>query len=103
MHAEISSRKYRNSPLVQGRLKLSCIVFVSMPPTVLNEDLISRYKSLVASFFVEPPKEADVGSFGSEKEFNFSVDSTTKTNFQTKEQEMSAEKNKAARKNISTK
>ena len=40
MHVEISSVKYRNSPLVKGRVELSCIVFVSMPPTVLNEDLI---------------------------------------------------------------
>ena len=49
IHAEISSLKYRPSPLVQGGLELSCIVFVSMPPTVLNENLISRYNSLVTS------------------------------------------------------
>ena len=49
IHAEISSLNYRNSPLVQSGLELSCIIFVSIPPTVSNENLISRYKSLVAS------------------------------------------------------
>ena len=48
-----------------------------MPPTVLNENLISRYTSLVASLYVEPPKEAEVGSFENEKETDISVDSTT--------------------------
>ena len=52
---------------MQGGLELSCKVYVSMPPTVLNEKLISRYKSLVASLYVEPPKEAEVGSFEREK------------------------------------
>ena len=51
------------NPLVQGGLELSCKVYVSMPPTVLNENLISRYKSLVASLYVGPPKEGEVGSF----------------------------------------
>ena len=61
-----------------------------MPPIVLNENLISRYKSLVASLYVEPPKEVEVGSFESEKELDFTVDSTTairttaKTNIPTK-------------------
>ena len=77
MHAELSSDKYRKSPLVQGGLELSCKVYVSMPPTVLNENLISRYKSLIASLYVEPQKEAEVGSFENEKETNISVDSTT--------------------------
>ena len=62
IHAEISFVKYRNCPLVQGRLELSWVVFVSMPPTVLNENLISRYKSLVASLYDESPKEVEVGS-----------------------------------------
>ena len=70
--------------MVQGGLELSCIVFVSMPPTVLNENLISRYKSLVTSLYVEPPKEAEVGNFECEKQTDFSIDSTTKTKVQTK-------------------
>ena len=74
---ELSSDKYRKSPLVQGSLELSCKVYVSMPPTVLNKNLISRYKSLVASLYVEPPKEAEVGSFENEQETDISVDSTT--------------------------
>ena len=87
-----------NSHLIQGGLVLSCIVCVSIPPTVLNQTLISRDKLLVASLYVKPPKQA--GSFESEKETNFSVDSTTKTNFQIKNnrksQETGAQKNKAA-------
>ena len=107
MHAEISSVKYRNPPLVQGGLKLLCIVFVSMPPTVLNENLISRYKSFVVSLYVESPKEEEAGIFESEKEADFSVDSTTtktKTNVQTKNkrksQETSTEKQSPAKKQI---
>ena len=103
MHAEISSVKYRNSPLLQGELELSYIVFISIPPAALNENLISRYGSLVASFYVEPPKEAEVGSFESGKETDFSVDSTTKTIIQTKKRkspEMSAEINKPSEKKL---
>ena len=55
-----------------------------MPPTVLNENLLSRYKSLVASLYVEPLKEADVGSFEREEhQTDFSIKST-KTGVQTK-------------------
>ena len=71
MHAEISSLKSTKSPLVQEELELSYIVFVSKPPTVLNQNLISRYKSLVASLYVEPPKEKEVGSLESKKETDF--------------------------------
>lgn len=42
MHAEILIAKYRNRPMLQGGLELSCIAFVSMPPTALNESLIGR-------------------------------------------------------------
>ena len=84
IHAEISSVKYRHSPLVQGVLELSCKVFVPMPSTVLNENLISKYKSLVAPLYVEPIKEAEVGSFEREKhQTDFSIKST-KTGVQTK-------------------
>ena len=70
--------------MVQGGLELSCKVFVSMPPTVLNENLLSRYKSLVASLYVEPLKEAEVGSFEREEhQIDFSIKST-KTGVQTK-------------------
>ena len=71
LHAEISSVEYRNSPLVQGGVELSWIVFVSMASTVLTVNLITRYKSLVASLYIEP-KEAKVYSFESEKKIFFS-------------------------------
>ena len=80
-HAEISSGKYRHSPLAQGVLGLSRKVFVSMPPTVLNE---SRYKSLVASLFVEPPKEAEVGSSEREEHQTDVLIKSTKIGVQTK-------------------
>ena len=67
IHAEISSVKYRHSPLVQGGLELLCKVFVSIPPTVLNKNLISRYKSFVASSYAEPPKEPELRSFEREE------------------------------------
>ena len=91
------------SPLVRGGLELSCIVFVSMPPTVLNENLISRYKSLVTSLHVEPPKEAKVGSFECEKQTGFSIDSTTKTKVQTKLKRKSQETSASGGKNKPTK
>ena len=55
-----------------------------MQPTGLNENLISRCKSLVASLYVEPPKEAEVSSFERQKhQTDFSIKST-KTGVQTK-------------------
>ena len=67
-----------------------------MSPAVLNENLISRYKSLVASLYVEHPKKAEAGSSKSEKETDFSVELATKANVQTKNkrklQEIKAEK-----------
>ena len=55
-----------------------------MPPTVLNENLLSRYKSLVASLYIEPLKEAEVGNFEREEhQTDFSIKST-KTGVQTK-------------------
>ena len=103
IHAEISSLKYRHSPLVQGRLELSCKLFVSMPPTVLNENLISRYKSLVASLYVEPPKEAKVGSFEREEhQTDFSIKSTKqvfKQNFKESHNRAHQEKLNLMRKN----
>ena len=63
--------------MAQGGLEVSCKVFVSMPPNVLNENLISRYKSLVTSIYVEPPKEAETGSFErKEHQTDFPIKST---------------------------
>ena len=106
MHAELSSDKYRKFPLVQGGLKLSCKVYVSMPPTVLNENLISRYKSLVASLYVEPPKEAKVGSLENEKETDISVDSTTakvKSKVETKKKRKSQPETSTEKQNLAKK
>ena len=57
---------------------------MSKPPTVLSENLISRYKSLVASLYVEPPKEAEVGSFEKEEHQSDFWIKSTKTGIQTK-------------------
>ena len=56
----------QNLPLVQDGLELSYIVFISLSTTVLNENLISRDKSVVVFLYVELPKKAEVGSFESE-------------------------------------
>ena len=62
-----------------------------------------HWKSFVASY-VEPPKEAELGSFESEKDTSFSVDWSTKTNNQTKKkrkwQKTRAEKIKLQRKKL---
>ena len=102
MRAEILCFKYESFPLVQEELELSYFIFVSKPPTVLNENLISRYKSLVASLHVEPLKEMEDGSFKSKKETDFSVDPTTKAR-SNKEQKITrneCRKNKAAKKKL---
>ena len=81
-------------------------VYVSMPPTVLNENLISRYKSLVASLYVEPPKEAEVGSFENEKETDISVDSTTakvKSKVETKKKRKSQPETSTEKQNLAKK
>ena len=61
-------------------LQNTLLVLVSLPPTVLNENLIRWYKLL----FVESPKKAEVGSFEKEEhQTDFSIKST-KTGVQTK-------------------
>ena len=57
--AKLTSMHYRRSPLVQGRIEISCVVTVSMPGTVINQLLIKRYKQLVETFYTEP-KEEDI-------------------------------------------
>ena len=107
IHAEISSVKYRRSPLVRCGLELSCIVFVSMPPTVLNENLISRYKSLLHPYMLNRLRKRKLATLNVKNKLIFSIGSTTKTKVQTKlkrkSQEMSAsgEKINLQRKNCS--
>ena len=57
--AKLTSMHYRRSPLVQGRIEISCVVTVSMLGTVINQLLIKRYKQLVETFYTEP-KEEDI-------------------------------------------
>ena len=103
MHAEISSLKYKNSPLVQSRLELPCIVFALMPPAVLNEHLISRYKSSVA-LHVELPKRSKSWQLWKWKINRFfswlNYKSKRSNREQEKLQETSAEENNAAKKKL---
>ena len=72
----------------------------------LNENLISRYKSLVASLYVEPPTEAEVGSFENEKETDISVDSTTakvKSKVETKKKRKSQPETSTEKQNLAKK
>ena len=87
MHAEMSCVKYRNFFLVQGGLKLSCIVFVSMAPTLLNENLISRYKSPVAFLYIKPPKEAELCRFKTKKKSIFQLTQLQKQTFKQRTRE----------------
>ena len=57
--AKLTSMHYRRSPLVQGRIEISCVVTVSITGTVINQLLIKRYKQLVETFYTEP-KEEDI-------------------------------------------
>ena len=45
----------------------------------INENLMSRYKSLIASLYVKPPKEAEVGSFEREEHQTKFLIKSTKT------------------------
>ena len=61
--AKLTSMHYRRSPLVQGRIEISCVVTVSMPGTVINQLLMERYKQLVETLYTEPKEEDILGTF----------------------------------------
>ena len=70
-YAFISSVKYRRSPIA-GELEPSCLVFVWIPPTELNEKLIGRHTSPVKSQYIESVLKVGVGIWERENNFVFS-------------------------------
>ena len=54
---------YRRSPLVQGRLEITCKVSVKIPGTIKNHLLMDWYFELVRSLYREPKNEVILGSF----------------------------------------
>ena len=63
MQATLTTTDYRQSPLVQGGLKITCKVTVKMVATVKNHMLIERYLQLVKTLYAEAKNEVILGSF----------------------------------------
>ena len=63
MHAELKSRHYRRSPLVQGGMEIACLVVVTMPATLRNAKITERYMQLVKELYADPKDEEILGSF----------------------------------------
>ena len=55
--AEVSSQRYRRSPLVQGGLEVPIKLYVSMRPTKLNEKLLGLYISIHNEVYEDPGAE----------------------------------------------
>ena len=64
MHAEVTSQRYRRSPLVQGGLEIPCRLHVCMRPSLLNEKLLERYLSIIRESYL------DKGDEGSKESVN---------------------------------
>ena len=61
--AKLTSTYYRRSTLVQGDIKIPCVVTVSMLGAVINQLLMERYKQLVETLYTEPKEEEILGTF----------------------------------------
>ena len=60
--AELSSTNYRQLPLVQGGLEISCIIRIKMLSTRKNKELLARYKKIYDENYSEA-EELVMGSF----------------------------------------
>ena len=47
IESQLTSTKYRRSPITRGGLEISCKVIAHMSATVLSRKLLDRYKELV--------------------------------------------------------
>ena len=61
--APLTSGHYRPSPIVQGRMEITCKVTVNIPGTCVNILLMEKYKQLVQQFYIEPKNEELLGLF----------------------------------------
>ena len=57
VHATLTSKYYRRSPLVQGGLENPCIVEVHMYGTIVNHARLQRYEKYVEELYTEPANE----------------------------------------------
>ena len=63
--ATLSSTYHRRSPLVQGGLKIPCVVNVKLIGTKKNKEILAKYQEMVQAHYTEPSSDEDVimGSF----------------------------------------
>ena len=60
--AKVCGKHYRRSPLIQGGLEVPCQVTVSMPGSIVNHLLLSRYGTLLRELYIEPKDEEIMGT-----------------------------------------
>ena len=65
--AVLTETHYRTSTLMQGRLKVPCLVKVETHPTLKNTQFLDRYEELVKTIYCEPGDPQILGCiFGDE-------------------------------------
>ena len=63
VNVQVSGNHYRRSPLVQGGLEIPCRLSARISvPSVKNNMLIERYKSILEELYEEPSEEIIMGS-----------------------------------------
>lgn len=63
MEAELTSRHYRLSPLVQGGMEILCLFLIKMAATSKNTQLAENCLELVKHKYVEPKEKEIFGLF----------------------------------------
>ena len=63
VRAQLTSKHYRRSPIVQGGMEIFCGVAVKTPGTCVNILLMEQNKQLVQQLYIEPKNEEILGSF----------------------------------------
>lgn len=70
VQVKVTGKNYRRSPLVRGGLEVPCHVTVTMPGSVVNHLLITRYQQLLEELYIEPKDEEIIGTFLSVSNLN---------------------------------
>ena len=63
VRAQLTSKHYRRSPIVQGGMEIFCEVAVKIPGTCVNILLMEQNKQLVQQLYIEPKNEEILRSF----------------------------------------
>ena len=61
--AELTSKYYRRSPIIQGGLEIPCKITAEISGTVINLLIMEKYIQLVQEFYTEPKDEEILGSY----------------------------------------